>query len=275
MGAGFSGAMSSFDGSWGGFTKSVLTGGAIGIAIAGAGRILAPVGATLAATRLGVGVTSLAESGAGWLGNTALGSSAAAAFTGARNWLGVQAEATWGNSLVSRVTGSAMRTHMYEALAGPGVPGGGVPAADARLMTALHEQTMAVLDANGPAATSWETFRSNYWKAARTTPAFNQLFPNGSAGTGAPTYGNLDRLNIHHLAGRIRDLVFAESNLSLVPNALDTPFVHSSAYLTGTQQALIRRGLRSLFPRQWTSGMAAGLAHALPGVGGGPDAAAC
>jgi hypothetical protein len=228
--------------------------------------VLAPVAApgptALAATALGRVVTAGLSRASG----TTVVSAVRAGFNSIRNDLGRAAEQTAGNQIVSSLAGPSMRAHATEALAGQGLS-----RADLALMQQMHAETMASLQTN---AATWNGFRQAYWTAARQTPAFAQLFPTLGPGSGAPSYvaggTNFGRLNLHHLNGRIRDLMFCESNLMLVPNALDTPFLHSAQYLTGTQQELIRRGLRTLFPRQWTQGgLGATVAQLLPGEANG------
>lgn len=272
MGAGISGLISAPGGDWGEWAGDSAVGGAVGVGFWGAGRLLTPVAAAV----LGPAVAALATTGLGRAvtagltraGNTSVASAVRGAFNTLRNGVGALAEQTPGNGLMSSIAGPAMRAHANRALAGQGMS-----TADLALMDQIHAQTMAQLQT---AATTWGGFRDAYWAAARQTPAFAQLFP-GATGTGAPALGNLGRLNIHHLHGRIRDLVFRQSNLTLVPNGLDTPFLHSASYLTGTQQHLIRRGLRSLFPRQWTNGaLGAAVDKLLPdGADGGVPGADC
>ncbi|MFZ5637713.1 MAG: DUF6531 domain-containing protein, partial [Pseudomonadota bacterium] len=268
MGAGISGLTSAPSGDWGEWAQSSAIGGAAGVAFWAAGRLLSPVLGPAAAALAATGLGRMITAGLGRLGAMAIPSAARNGFMSVLNNIGRLAESTPGNQLMSSVAGPAMRAHANQALAGQGMS-----AADLAAMEQIHAQTMATLQTN---ATTWGGFQRAYWTAARQTPAFQQLFPNAT-GAGAPTYGTMGTLNIHHLHGRIRDLVFSESNLTLVPNALDTPFLHSARYLTGTQQHLIRRGLRSLFPRQWTNGaLGAAVDKLLPdGADGGVPGADC
>ena len=258
MGAGVSGALAAPSGDWAGFAKDAGVGALTGVGFWGVGRFaIAPLAGWGAATGLGGSALAAGERLGGRLVASRVGSLVTGAIGWVQNGVAQLAENTWGNQVVSRLVGPAMQRHLNAALAGQGAP-----AADLALMQRIVNETMRDLETG---ATTWGGFQKAFWKAARQTDAFKQLFPN-AVGAGAPIYGSLGKLNIHHLAGRIRDLKFFGSNLTLVPRVLDTPFVHSAAYLTGTQQPLIRRGLRALFPRQWTNGsLGALVGDLLPG----------
>lgn len=204
--------------------------------------VAAPIAGAVAATGIGRGAIALGSRAAG----SGVGTAVAGAFGSIREGLSVAAENSWGNAFFSRIAGPSMRAHAQNALAGQGVA-----QADMAMMNQIQTQTFAGLSTR---AAKWDGWRNAFWREARQTSAFQQMFPAVGPGNTAPIYNGLGTLNLHHLHGRIEGLLFADSNLVLVPNALDSAFLHSAQYLTGTQQHLIRRGLRSLFPRQWTNG---------------------